>query len=66
MKLKAQVRFPVCVLYSMAFWLLRISPDAKFGGMLNEVWEGERAGGIGGRIGVREDMRESERGYERE
>ena len=57
MKLKAQVRFPVWVLYSIAFWLFRISPDAKLGGIL----EGERGRGKG-----REERREGEERRERE
>ena len=55
MKLKAQVRFPVCVLYSIAFWLFRISPDAKLGGIL----QGGRRRGRG-REREREGWRESE------
>lgn len=36
MKLKAHERWPVPELYSMAFWLLVMSPDLMLGGILTD------------------------------
>ena len=54
MKLNAQERMPVCMLYSIVFWLLRMSPVARLGGML-------RGRGGGGKEREREGGREGGR-----
>ena len=64
-KLNPQEKMPVCVLYSMDFWLFMISPEEKLAGILGREGGREKErkrGRKGGKKGGREGGREGGRG----
>ena len=54
MKLNEQEKMPLCVLYSMDFWLFMMSPEEKVAGILEGGVQKEGGGrGKGGSQGVK-------------
>ena len=61
-KLNPQEKMPVCVLYSMDFWLFMISPEEKLAGILGREGGRSERRGREGREGRREEGERGEGG----